>query len=108
MRLRLSISFANAERSKVHVYGRLLKDRTEFIEQTPKDVLRVGHYCVDDFRIAVCGSKYDFIVVLYGWIPNLDYAQGLDLMRNSKGFVTTNNRTTETSTPNAFAIGEVA
>ena len=94
--------------AEVHVYARTVRARREFIEKTPREYLRTGQYSVDGDAMTVSGSPYDFIVVLYGWFPNLDYVDEFNLARDSKGFIATDSRTTETSVPNVFAIGEVA
>lgn len=92
----------------VHIHARTIRARREFLERTPVEDVSIGHYDVDPETTTVSGRPYDVIVVLYGWTPSLDFMRGLDLARDSRGFVVTDRGTAETSIPNVFAIGEVA
>jgi len=94
--------------AEVHIFARTVGARREFVNKTPTKHLRVGQYSVDTEAMTVSGRPYDYIVVLYGWSPNLDFADAFDLKQNDRGFIVTDSETTETSLHNVFAIGEVA
>lgn len=94
--------------AEVHIYARTIRARREFVDKVQKPHVTVGSYSVDTERMTVSGRAYDFIVVLYGWVPNVGFAGALDLKLDSRGFIATDPQTAETSLTDLFAIGEVA
>lgn len=72
----------------------------------PEDV-RTGAYVVDPERLTVAGERFDVILVLYGWAPNLGWAHALGLDRDARGFVAV-DADCRASIEGVYAIGEVA
>ncbi len=94
--------------AEIHIYARTIRARREFVNKTPSEQLTVGPYNVDGDTMTVSGRPYDYIVALYGWTPNVNFALAFDLKRDDRGFIITDTLSTETSLENMFAIGEVA
>ncbi|WP_410595597.1 NAD(P)/FAD-dependent oxidoreductase [Amycolatopsis sp. lyj-23] len=94
--------------SEVRIFARTIKAAHRFRDPTPVSDVHVGPYEVDTTAMTVSGQPFDLIVVLYGWAPAIDFAHGLGVERDPRGFVVTDPATTETSVRNVFAIGEVA
>jgi len=94
--------------STIRIHARSIRARREFLERIPVRDVSVGPYDVDLNDMTVTGQRYDVITVFYGWTPSLGFMRGLEVARDARGFVVTDHRTTETSIPNLFAIGEVA
>lgn len=92
---------------RVTVFARTIRARREFLEKVPPADVRIGPYPVEPDVPSVAGERFDRILVLYGWEPYLPYARHLALARDARGFVET-SVDCETSTPNLYAIGEIA
>jgi len=94
--------------SKVHIYARTIGARKMLLNGVPVYDITLGPYDVDTETVSVLGQRFDYIIVLYGWEPNVEFAGAITLGRDGRGFIYTDPQTCETSTPDIFAIGEVA
>lgn len=94
--------------SKVHIYSRKIRARKMLLNGVPVHDINIGPYDVDAETASVSGQRFDYIIVLYGWEPNVEFAGAITLGRDSRGFIYTDPQTCETSTRDIFAIGEVA
>lgn len=91
-----------------HVYARTVRAQKQFVERVPASELTIGLPEVDPHARTVNGQPYDWILVLYGWQPNIGFLQGLSLGLDANGFVQTDMQTAQTSVDGVYAIGEVA
>jgi len=97
---------------KTHLFARSIRARKEFIERIKSEDVFLGAYTIDAKTRQVNQplynymNDYDYLIVMYGWSAQLDYAQSLSLHCNSQGFIIT-NAARETSQKNVYAIGEV-
>ena len=91
--------------ASVRVFARTVQARLGFLEQVPHGDVRVGAYAVDTERLTVAGERFDVILVLYGWTPNLAWAAGLGLALDARGFVAVDPRC-RTSVEGVYAVGE--
>ena len=90
----------------VHIFARSIRARKEFLERvTPNDVF-FGHHSIDEDQLRVNQQSYDYIVVMYGWMPAIFFIKNLKLECDSKGFLQTDAQC-QASIKNIFAIGEV-
>jgi len=92
----------------VHLYARHVRAQQQWIDRTRPEDVRIGAYDVDIHARRVNGLPYDLLLVFYGWVPQVPYAEGLGLVRDARGFVRTARETAETSVDGIYAIGEVA
>ncbi|OWT75724.1 MULTISPECIES: NAD(P)/FAD-dependent oxidoreductase [unclassified Achromobacter] len=92
----------------VHLYARGVRARPQLVDAVPAADLRVGSYRVDPVARHVDGHPYDLLLVLYGWEPQADFAAGLDLRRDERGYIHTDFATARASAEGVYAIGEVA
>lgn len=92
----------------VHLYARHVRAQQQWIDRTRPEDVRIGAYDVDINARRVNGLPYDLLLVFYGWVPQVPYAEGLGLVRDARGFVRTARETAETSVDGIYAIGEVA
>lgn len=95
-----------------HLFARSIRARKEFIERIKSEDVFLGAYTINAKTRQVNQTTYnyindyDYLIVMYGWGAQLDYAQSLSLHCNSQGFIIT-NAARETSQKNVYAIGEV-
>jgi len=92
----------------VHLYARGVRARPQLVDAVPAADLRVGSYRLDPVARHVDGHPYDLLLVLYGWEPQADFATGLDLRRDERGYIHTDFATARASAEGVYAIGEVA
>jgi len=92
----------------VKVFARTVRAQQQFVNRLPAGALVNGSCQVDPVLRRVNDSEFDLILVLYGWEPNVGFAQNLNLQRTPRGYVSTQFDTAETSCPGVFAVGEVA
>lgn len=91
-----------------HIYARTVRAQRQFVDRVPADELTIGQSVVDPAARTVNGQAYDWIVVLYGWQPNVGFLADLPLALDSRGFVQTDPQSAQTSIEGIYAIGEVA
>ncbi|MCD8564913.1 MAG: NAD(P)/FAD-dependent oxidoreductase [Burkholderiaceae bacterium] len=91
-----------------HIYARTVRAQKQFVDRVPASDLITGSVTVDPVSQTVNGHPYDWILVLYGWQPNIDFLSGLSVALDARGFVQTDMQTTQTSADAVYAIGEVA
>lgn len=94
--------------ARAHIYARTVRAQKQFVSRVPNDDLILGTPHVDPLARTVNGERYDWILVLYGWQPNIDFLRGLSLELDGRGFVQTDMQTAQTSVDGVYAIGEVA
>ncbi|MBC7204271.1 MAG: NAD(P)/FAD-dependent oxidoreductase [Pusillimonas sp.] len=92
----------------VRVFARTVRAQRQFVQKLPADCLSPGAYEVDTRRVAVNGSAFDVLLVMYGWTPNVDFATSLGLERTARGFISIDFETAQTSFDGVYAVGEVA
>jgi thioredoxin reductase len=91
-----------------HIYARTIRAQKQFVSRVPAADLNVGDVKVNPVDRIVNNRTYDWILVFYGWRPNVSCLAGLDLMFDARGFVQTAMDTTQTNIDGLYAIGEVA
>lgn len=91
----------------VHIYARSLKARRELLEQVPPSDVHVGEFHFDDRQQSVNGTRYDSVLVLFGYEANKGSLLGLTPAMQPNGFVQT-DANCRTSLPGVYAIGELA
>lgn len=94
--------------TQAHVYARTVRAQKQFVQRVPADQLTIGQPVVDPVARTVNGQSYDWILVLYGWQPNIGFLTGLPLKLDARGFVQTDPQSAQTSIDGIYAIGEVA
>lgn len=92
----------------VEVFARSIRAQQQFIRRFPAEAIYVGRHDIDAASLTVNGSRYDLLLVFYGWEPCIAFAESLSLRRTSRGFVATDAATAQASCPGVYAIGEVA
>src|SRR5690554_543791 len=92
----------------VQLYARNVRAQHQFQRSLPAVHVHVGPYRADPVARTVDGQPYDLILVFYGWEPRAEFADGLNLQRGARGFISTDMHTAQTSCPGVYAIGEVA
>lgn len=92
----------------VHLYARSVRAQRQWVERADARDVRIGDYTVDPAGRTVNGQAYDLILVFHGWAPQADFADGLALARDARGFIRTDPATAEASLPGVYAIGEAA
>lgn len=92
----------------VHLYARRVRAQRQWVERADSRDLRIGDYAVDPVARTVNGQPYDLILVFHGWAPQADFADGLALARDTRGFIRTDPATAQASLPGVYAIGEAA
>ncbi|OZI77262.1 NAD(P)/FAD-dependent oxidoreductase [Bordetella genomosp. 12] len=93
---------------QVHLYARSVRAQQQWVQRAGSAGVSVGAYEVDPAARRVNGQRYDLILVFYGWEPQADFADGLNLARDARGYIQTETATARTSLPDVYAIGEVA
>ncbi|OZI20752.1 oxidoreductase [Bordetella genomosp. 9] len=93
---------------EVHLYSRTVRARSQLVAAAATPDLHVGDYVVEPNARSVNGRRYDLILVFYGWEPQAAFADGLQLERDARGYITTEPATARTSAAGVYAIGEVA
>ncbi|EWM51148.1 pyridine nucleotide-disulfide oxidoreductase family protein [Bordetella holmesii 70147] len=93
---------------QVHLYARSVRAQQQWVQRAGGQGVTVGAYEVDPLARCVNGQHYDLILVFYGWEPQADFADGLELARDAHGYIQTDGATARTSLPDVYAIGEVA
>ncbi len=93
----------------VHVYARTVRARPDFVAAVPPEDVRQGPYEVggDGDGLAVNGRRYDRLLVMYGFRPDLSLVD-LPLALQARGVPATNPLTAETSVPGLYAVGELS
>ena len=91
-----------------HVYARTVRAQKQFVNRVPTSDLTIGTPLVDPQARTVNGQPYDWILVLYGWQPNIGFLQHLPLALDARGFVQTDVQTAQASVDGVYAIGELA
>lgn len=94
--------------SQVHLYARSVRAQRQFVKGVPTDDLHIGSYAVDPLARTVNGRPYDLILVFHGWEPQADFATGLALACDERGFIRTAFETAQTNLAGVYAIGEAA
>jgi len=94
--------------ASVQVYARTVRAQRQLVRAVADGDLHVGAYQVDPETRQVQGRTYDLILVFYGWEPRADFADGLALRRDERGFIRTDPDSAVTSVPGCYAVGEVA
>ena len=90
------------------IYARTVRAQKQFVDRVSGPELIVGDPVVDPVARTVNGQPYDWILVLYGWQPNIGFIQDLSLRLDSRGFVQTDMQSAQTSVDGIYAIGELA
>ncbi|AHV94049.1 pyridine nucleotide-disulfide oxidoreductase family protein [Bordetella holmesii ATCC 51541] len=85
-----------------------MRAQQQWVQRAGGQGVTVGAYEVDPLARCVNGQHYDLILVFYGWEPQADFADGLELARDAHGYIQTDGATARTSLPDVYAIGEVA
>jgi thioredoxin reductase len=93
---------------QVHLYARTVRARPQLVAAAAKPDLHRGDYAVDPATRSVNGRQYDLILVFYGWKPQADFADKLQLQRDARGYINTDFATAQSSAAGVYAIGEVA
>ncbi|MES2772077.1 MAG: FAD-dependent oxidoreductase [Pseudomonadota bacterium] len=96
----------NVAAAKITLFARSIRARQAFRAQIPDCDIQLGEYQVCAEQNSVNHQHYDWILVMYGWTPELNYAQELGLARDERGFLRTDTHC-QTSVPGIYAIGEV-
>ena len=91
-----------------HIYARTVRAQQQFVSRVSDGDLTLGTPQVDPLARTVNGKPYDWILVLYGWQPNIGFLQELSLALDDRGFVQTDMATAQSSVDGVYAIGEVA
>lgn len=92
----------------VTIFARTVRAQHQFVQQFPAEKVVRGDCRVDVRQRHVNDLPWDLIMVFYGWEARVPDTPGHLLNRTPAGFVDVDVRTTETSLPNLYAIGEVA
>jgi thioredoxin reductase (NADPH) len=90
----------------VTIFARSIRARPELVRHVPSSDVVIGPYLVDETQAQINSKKFDKIVVLYGWEASLPFANSLIPIRNTKGFVITDEQR-RTKIDGVYAIGEV-
>jgi thioredoxin reductase (NADPH) len=90
------------------IFARSVRAQRQFVSRVPASDVLIGSAVVDPVGRRVNDQVYDYILVLYGWRPNIDFMGAQALTLDERGFVRTDLASAQTSTPGIFAIGEVA
>lgn len=93
---------------EVHLYARTVRAQQQWVARVGREGVHVGPYRVDPAARTVDGRRYDLILVFYGWEPQAGFADGLQLARDTRGYLVTDFATAQASRPGVYAIGEVA
>ena len=93
---------------RAKIYARTVRAQKQFVDRVPSEDLIIGSATVDPGERTVNGERYDWILVLYGWQPNIGFLSDLPLALDQRGFVQTDMRDAQASTNGVYAIGEVA
>lgn len=93
---------------QAHIYARTVRAQKQFVDRVPADDLTLGATTIDPVSRTVNGQSYDWILVLYGWQPNIGFLSQLPLALDARGFVQTDMQTAQASVDGVYAIGEVA
>lgn len=93
--------------AKATIFARTIKARMELTDRVPPTDIFLGDYAVDADKNSVNGTKFDQVVVLYGFDVDNQSLLGLDLAMKPNGLVATDNDG-QTSMDGVYAIGEIA
>lgn len=89
------------------IFARTIRARREFIEKADaSDVSHQTACLVDQECMTVNGQQFDYILVMYGWEPQLPPMDSIVVARGEGGFVAV-DASTQTSVEGMYAIGEV-
>lgn len=93
---------------EVAVFARNVRAQHQLVRQFPANKVMRGASVVDVRQRRVNDASWDLILIFYGWEARVPDMPDDTLRRCVQGFVDSDPRTTETSLPNLYAIGEVA
>lgn len=101
-------AFARSKGARsVKVFARTIHARPEFASAVPGDDVSQGPYEVGPDGLTVNGRRFDRVLVMYGFRPDLScLAEPVET--DDRGIPRTDRETAETSCPGLHAIGEVA
>ncbi|ESR25709.1 NAD(P)/FAD-dependent oxidoreductase [Lutibaculum baratangense] len=92
---------------RVDLYARSVRARPDFVAAVPAGSVTAGPYEVGADGLAVNGRRYDRVLVMYGFRPDLGIlATPPDT--DARGHPVTARDTAETSASGVYAIGEIA
>lgn len=96
--------------SEVYVFARNIRARPMLIEAAgPLHIIEGEEYTIKESKVIWNGleKNFDQIVVMYGFTAALEFAKGLELALDQKGYIRTDAEC-RTSIDKIFAIGEIA